>query len=82
MIFAPRVNIEMRYIREDHAGFWNDLGRFYRQRHPYIQHTRMSGNPRTAAHAEGRKAGRKLVLHRPIASEATSPGRMLPAKRG
>jgi len=54
-----------------------DLGHFYRQRHPHIQHTRHSGNRRTPAHAEGREAGRRIVLHRPVGTHAGNNGRLL-----
>lgn len=43
-----------------------ELRRYYRARHPYIQRARYSGNRRNEAHAEGRQAGQRLVLHRPV----------------
>ena len=55
-----------------------DLGSYYRKRHPHILHTRLSGNRRTEAHAHGREAGRRIVLHRPVDAAATSGGRLLP----
>jgi hypothetical protein len=57
-----------------------DLGGYLRRRHPYVRHVRHSGHRRTDAWAEGREAGRKIVLHRPVTAAAVSRGRLLPAK--
>jgi hypothetical protein len=57
-----------------------DLVRFFRRRHPYIRHVRHTGHRRTEAYAQGRAAGRAIVLHRAVESPATSRGRLLPAK--
>jgi predicted SprT family Zn-dependent metalloprotease len=55
-----------------------DLTAFYRKRHPYVRHTRTAGERRTAAHSYGRDAGRRLVLHRGMAGQAsTQSGRRL-----
>jgi hypothetical protein len=58
-----------------------DLTDFYRRRHPHIQSVRYAGNARTEAHAHGREAGRRIVLHRPVEGGPTQGGRMLPPKR-
>lgn len=67
-----------------------DLKGYYRRRHPHIQHTRHAGNRRTEAHAHGRAAGRRIVLHRPVgaggdAGQAvemlTGGTRLLPGRR-
>jgi predicted SprT family Zn-dependent metalloprotease len=58
-----------------------DLSDYYRRRHPRIQSVRYAGNARTEAHAHGREAGRRIVLHRPIEAGATQGGRVLPPKR-
>jgi predicted SprT family Zn-dependent metalloprotease len=55
-----------------------DLSDYYRRRHPHIQRVRHQGNRRTEAHAHGRAAGRKIVLHRPVEGKASSAGRLLP----
>lgn len=55
-----------------------DLSAFYRRRHPHIQHARYAGTARTEAHAHGREAGKRIVLHRPVESAASSGGRLLP----
>ncbi|MFO0758110.1 MAG: DUF2786 domain-containing protein [Byssovorax sp.] len=43
-----------------------DLQGYYRRRHPYIQNIRHAGMRRTEAHAHGREAGKKIVLHKPV----------------
>jgi hypothetical protein len=59
-----------------------DLKGYYRRRHPHIQHTRHVGNRRTEAHAHGRAAGRRIVLHRPVeAARDVGGGRLLPGPR-
>jgi predicted SprT family Zn-dependent metalloprotease len=58
-----------------------DLSDYYRRRHPHIQRVRHQGNRRTEAHAHGRAAGRKIVLHRPVEGKASSAGRLLPPGR-
>ncbi len=55
-----------------------DLDGFYRKRHPRIVHVRHTGNRRTQAHAEGREAGRKIVLHKPVQGGPSGAVRLLP----
>ncbi len=43
-----------------------DLRTYYRKRHPHIVNARFAGSARNEAHALGRQAGQKLVLHRPV----------------
>ncbi|MDI1446685.1 DUF2786 domain-containing protein [Polyangium sp. 6x1] len=57
-----------------------DLGRYYRQRHPRIQHVKYAGGPRSEAHAEGRAAGRRIVLHKPVGQGPSGGVRLLPGK--
>jgi hypothetical protein len=57
-----------------------DLGKFYRARHPRIQNVRYAGGPRTEAHADGRAAGRRIVLHKPVTQGGSGGVRLLPAK--
>jgi hypothetical protein len=57
-----------------------DLSGYFRRRHPYVRHVRHTGQRRTDAWAHGREAGRKIVLHKPVAGVAVSRGRLLPAK--
>jgi hypothetical protein len=54
-----------------------DLTRYYRRRHPRIQHVQHTGSRRTEAHAEGRRAGRNIVLRRPIEAAPTGPQKLL-----
>jgi hypothetical protein len=54
-----------------------ELDGFLRKRHPRVVHVRHAGNRRTAAHAEGREAGRKLVLHKPVGSGPSGSVRLL-----
>lgn len=57
-----------------------DLGRFYHARHPRIRNVRYTGSTRTEAHAEGRAAGRQIVLHKPVTQGSSSGGKLLPPK--
>lgn len=56
-----------------------DLSSFYRKRHPSIRHSTIAGNRRTEAHAQGREAGRGIVLHRPVGSGESGGTRLLSA---
>jgi Protein of unknown function (DUF2786)/SprT-like family len=58
-----------------------DLGRFLRKRHPYVRFTRHEGPRRTDAHAHGRAAGEKVVLHRPVGAAASTRSLALPPRR-
>ena len=59
-----------------------DLGHYLRQRHPHIRRVAQRGQPRTETRAEGRRAGRNIILHRPITSGAGGGGpRLLPPRR-
>ncbi|HEY1691086.1 MAG TPA: DUF2786 domain-containing protein [Polyangiaceae bacterium] len=58
-----------------------DLERYFRRRHPYVRHVRHAGQRRTDAWTDGREAGRKIVLHKPVQAAATSRGSLLPGKR-
>lgn len=53
-----------------------DLDGFFRRRHPHIRRVYQKGQPRTEARQEGRRAGRELVLHKPLrAPSAQGPSR-------
>ena len=54
-----------------------DLEGFYRKRHPRIVHVRHAGSRRTEAHAQGREAGRKIVLHKPVQGGPSGSVRLL-----
>jgi len=55
-----------------------DLERYYRKRHPHVRHVRYAGQLRTSAYADGKEAGRKIILHKPVGGSATARGRLLP----
>ncbi len=57
-----------------------DLETYYRKRHPYIRHTRVTGNARTDAHHRGREAGGNIVLRRPMESGVQGGVRLLPQR--
>jgi hypothetical protein len=57
-----------------------DLDAYFRRRHPHVRHVRHSGHKRSNAWAEGREAGHRIILHRPIEAAASSRGRLLPGK--
>lgn len=56
---------------------------YFRRRHPHVRRVQQKGQPRTAARAEGKKAGREIVLSRPLRSgtPADGPRAALPARR-
>jgi hypothetical protein len=55
-----------------------DLGHFLRRRHPHIRHVRHAGTRKNDAYAQGREAGRRIVLRRAVEGVSTSRGRLLP----
>jgi hypothetical protein len=57
-----------------------DLDGYFRRRHPHVRHVRHTGQRRTGTWAEGRAAGSRIVLHRPVREASTSRGRLLPPK--
>jgi hypothetical protein len=54
-----------------------DLEGYYRKRHPRITHVRHAGSRRTEAHAQGREAGRRIVLHKPVQGGPSGGVRLL-----
>jgi hypothetical protein len=44
---------------------------YFRRRHPHVRRVHQKGQPRTQARAEGKKAGRQIVLSRPLTSGPT-----------
>ncbi len=57
-----------------------DLATYFRRRHPHVRNVRYSGERRNEAYDEGREAGRRIVLRRGMKGDASSGGRLLPAK--
>ena len=71
-----------RHVREGLVWVGDgDLHRYFRRRHPYVRSTRYGGARPNEAHADGRAAGRKVVLHRPVAGSPAAGGRLLPPRR-
>ena len=52
---------------------------YWRRRHPYVRFTRHAGAERNEAHADGRAAGRNIVLQRAV-HERVARGRLLPGR--
>jgi hypothetical protein len=50
-----------------------DLDTFFRRRHPHIRRVYQKGQPRSEARQEGQRAGRELVLHRPLRAPSSGP---------
>ncbi len=77
--FLEKLNAQRTENREQGLVWVGDadLDGFYRKRHPRIMHVRHAGSRRTAAHAEGREAGRRLVLHKPVGSGPSGGVRLL-----
>lgn len=81
--FDDKLSAQQRETSRSEGLVWvrdADLGKFYRARHPRIRNVRYTGSSRTEAHAEGRAAGRRIVLHKPVTQGSTSGGRLLPPK--
>jgi hypothetical protein len=57
-----------------------DLESYYRKRHPHVRHVRYAGERRTHAYADGKDAGRKIILHKPVGGAAIDRGRLLKGK--
>ena len=86
--FAERLAEKERVQQKEGLVWTGDplLGRFFRRRHPHVRRVYQKGQPRTEARSEGKKAGRQIVLHRPISDSGGSRGsggatRLLPARR-
>jgi hypothetical protein len=85
--FAERLATQERAQRTEGL-VWRgdaDLDIFFRRRHPHVRRVYQKGQPRTEARQEGQRAGRELVLHRPLRAPSQtsgSPGpRALPPAR-
>lgn len=83
--FAERLAAEAK-LQAQHGLIWlgdADLGRYLKKRHPHIRRVAQRGQPRTATRNEGKRAGRQIILHRPITSGGggSSTPRALPPRR-
>ena len=54
-----------------------ELRAFYRRRHPHVVTVRYGGSQRNDAHARGRAAGERLVLHKPMTSGPSGGPKLL-----
>ena len=85
--FSEKLDQEAK-LQQQQGLIWRgdaELGHYLRQRHPHIRRVAQRGQPRTETRAEGRRAGRNIILHRPISSgsSGSSAGpRLLPPRRG
>ncbi len=77
--FLEKLNATRKENREQGLVWVGDaeLEGYYRKRHPRIQHVRHAGTRRTEAHAQGREAGRKIVLHKPVGAGPSGGVRLL-----
>lgn len=77
--FRGKLASQLEDHRE-HGLVWRgdpELNAYLRQRHPRLQWTRYSSSHHQAAHAEGRRAGSTIVLHRGLTPGAQDRGRLL-----
>jgi hypothetical protein len=64
----------------EHGLVWRgdaQLGAYVKERHPRLSWTRYASSQHQAAHAEGRRAGSSIVLHRGLGRATESRGRLL-----
>jgi Protein of unknown function (DUF2786)/SprT-like family len=64
----------------EHGLVWRgdaQLGAYVKGRHPRLSWTRYASSQHQAAHAEGRRAGSNIVLHRGLGRAAEGRGRLL-----
>ena len=58
-----------------------DLQRYFRKRHPYVRHIRYAGQQRSEAYAQGKEAGKKIVIHRGMRDRPAERGLLLAPRR-
>jgi hypothetical protein len=77
--FQEQLASQKKRSREEGLVWLGDpgLSTFYRQRNPHVRMVRFGGGPRTEAREHGRAAGRQIVLNKPVASGATTRGKLL-----
>jgi hypothetical protein len=77
--FAEKLDAQARAHRAEglvwvpHA----DLVQYTRQRHPYMRRIAHRGHGQRDAFAQGQQAGRNVVLHKGVSSDASSGPRKL-----
>jgi hypothetical protein len=56
-----------------------DLTQFFKRRHPHVRWLRGTAKVRQTSYADGREAGRRINLKKPIKAPEQSGPRLLPA---
>ena len=77
--FRDKLAGQKKQNRE-HGLVWRgdpQLGAYVKERHPRLSWTRYSSSQHHAAHAEGRRAGSSIVLHRGLGRSTENRGRLL-----
>ena len=77
--FRDKLAGQKKQHRE-HGLVWRgdpQLGAYVKGRHPRLSWTRYASSQHQAAHAEGRRAGSNIVLHRGLGRAAEGRGRLL-----
>jgi len=77
--FRDKLAGQKKQNRE-HGLVWRgdpQLGAYVKERHPRLSWTRYASSQHHAAHAEGRRAGSSIVLHRGLGRSPESRGRLL-----
>ncbi|MEO8184546.1 MAG: DUF2786 domain-containing protein, partial [Deltaproteobacteria bacterium] len=77
--FRDKLAGQKKQHRE-HGLVWRadpQLGAYVKERHPRLSWTRYASSQHQAAHAEGRRAGSNIVLHRGLGRAAEGRGRLL-----
>jgi hypothetical protein len=59
-----------------------DLTQFFKRRHPHVRWLRGTAKPRQPSYADGRAAGRRIDLKKPIRGAVQTAPRLLGPKRG
>jgi hypothetical protein len=77
--FHAKLTVERDAQRREGLVWTGDteLRRYWRARHPNVATVRYGGGPRNEAHAQGREAGSKLVLNKPMRSGPSGGTKLL-----
>jgi hypothetical protein len=77
--FRDKLAKEQRVQKEEGLVWVGDpaLRGYLKQRHPRMRYSHYSSSERSSAHAEGRAAGQRIVLHRGVSSGASGQVRLL-----
>ena len=73
-----------RTVNQEQGLVWvgdAELETYYRRRHPHIRREHHAGNQRNSAREQGRRAGRDIVLHRPVSQGPSGGQKLLGPKR-